>query len=146
KTFGQTNTADFAAGGEASKHFASIGTVITDLDAAKATQQKDGTTSKAVLLDALRLDVQNITRTARAIDQDEPGFAGKFPAPKSSSDKDLITDADAILGKLTPASGAALKAKFVAHELDANFVQHLQDDRAAIDNAADDIESDSEDS
>src|SRR5262245_55388499 len=90
KTFGQTTTADFTAGGEAAKHFTSIGQIITDLDKAKATQQRDGVVSKAALLDALRLDVQNVTRTARAIDQDEPGFAGKFPPPKSSSDADLL--------------------------------------------------------
>ena len=59
KTFGQTNAADFAAGGEATKRFGNVSKIITDLDKAKAGQQRDGTTSKAVLRDALRLDVQN---------------------------------------------------------------------------------------
>ena len=153
KTFGQTNAADFAAGSEATKRFGNVGKIIADLDTAKASQQRDGTTSKSVLMDALRLDVQNVTRTARAMDQDEPGFAGKFPPPKSSSDADLVTTADNILGKLAAAPGdnaatqaakAALVAKFVAHELPAAFVQNLKDDRAAIDSAQDSIESDDE--
>ena len=153
KTFGQTNAADFAAGSEATKRFGNVNKIITDLDAAKANQQRDGTTSKAVLMDALRLDVQNVTRTARAMDQDEPGMADKFPPPKSSSDADLVTTADNILGKLAAAPGdspatqaakAALVTKFVSHELPAGFVQNLKDDRAAIDSAQDSIESDDE--
>ncbi len=150
KTFGQTNAADFAAGSEATKRFTNVGKIITDLDKAKAGQQRDGTTSKTVLMDALRLDVQNVTRTARAMDQDEPGMADKFPAPNSASDADLVTTADNILVKLaveddddaaTKAAKAALAAKFVVHELPADFVSHLQDDRDTIDAAQDDIES-----
>ena len=149
KTFGQTTTADFAPGSEATKRFGNISNLITALDKAKAAQQGGGTTSKAVLLDALRLDVQNITRTARALDQDTPGLADQFPAPASGSDHDLLTAADNILGQLaadpaddaaTQAAKAALVAQFVAHELPADFVTHLQDDRDAIDAAQDDIE------
>jgi len=102
-----------------------------------------------MLMDALRLDVQNVTRTARATDQDEPGMADKFPPPKNSSDADLVTTADNILGKLAAAPGdnpatQAAKAALVAHELPAAFVQNLKDDRAAIDSAQDSIESDDE--
>jgi hypothetical protein len=73
KTFGADHSADFAAGGEAQKRFANIGQVIIDLDDAKAAQQGGGVTAKEVLLDALRLDLQNISRTARAIAQDTAG-------------------------------------------------------------------------
>ena len=149
KTFGQVNTADFAAGSEAKLRFTNLGNIITALDQAKAGQQRNGTTSKTVLLDALRLDVQNVTRSARAMDQDEPGIAYKFFPPKSGSDGDLITAADNIITRLAPAPGdnpaalaakTALVAKFVAKELPADFVQHLKDDRKAIDDAQDDIE------
>ena len=143
-TFGDSNAADFTAGGEAAKGFAAIKKTIADLDGAKAGQRRGGSTSKEVLLDALRLDVQNITRTARAMDQNEPGMAAKFPAPASASDAALLTAADAILAKLfanqsdsvaVKAEKAALVAKFVAHELPADFVKNLDDDRAAIDDA-----------
>lgn len=150
-TFGQTNTADFATDSAATTHFDTIRKVIADLDKARASQLRDGTTSKSVLMHALRLDVQNITRTARAMDQDEPGLADKLPAPKGASDAELLTIADHILGKLvvspddtapTRAAKVALVGRFVAHELPADFVQHLQDDRAAIDDAQDEIEGD----
>ena len=153
KTFGQTSTADFAAGSEAIKRFGNISKLITKLDQAKAAQQGGGSTAKSVLLDALRLDVQNITRTARALDQDHPGVADQFPAPQTASDHDLLTTADHIVAELAPDAAddaatatakADLVAQFVAHELPADFVKHLQDDLTAIDGAEDDIESDDE--
>ena len=64
QTFGTDNTADFAPGGEGKKHFASFGQVIKDLDTEKAKQQGGGTTALEIRYDALRLDLQNITRTA----------------------------------------------------------------------------------
>ncbi len=150
KTFGADNTLDFAVGGEAQKRFANIATIITDLDDAKAAQQGGSNTAKEVLLDALRLDLQNITRTARAIAQDEPGFADTFRAPDSPSQTALLTTADALLAQLQEteadtaeqkAAKAALAAKFVAHELPADFITDLADDRQAIDAAEDTAES-----
>lgn len=139
KTFGTDNAADFPAGSKGATHFAAIAQVITDLDAAKAGQQGGGVTAKEVLLDALRLDVQNIGRTARAIAQDEPGFSDNFPAPASPGQAALLTTADAYLVQLAKAGVAA---KFIANELPATFVQDLTDDRAAIDSAKEDVESD----
>ena len=139
QTFGKDNTADFAPGGEALKRFTSIGQVIKDLDAAKANQQPGAATAKDVLLDALRMDLQNVARTARAIEQDEPGFAVKFRLPDSPSQTALLTVADAVVVELKKAGVAA---RFIAHELPADFVQHLTDDRKAVDDAQDAEESD----
>ncbi len=139
QTFGIDNTADFAAGGKALGHFANITQIIKDLDLAKAGQLGGGVTAKSVLLDALRLDVRNIARTAAAIAQDEPGFADHFPYPATSSQRDLVTTADAYLVELAK---PGIAAKFIANELPADFVQDLTDDRAAIDGAKDDVESD----
>ena len=78
-TFGKDNAADFAAGSNAQTHFTNLARIIADLDAAKAGQQGGaGVTALEVLIDAYRLDLQNIARTARAIDQDSPGFAGQL--------------------------------------------------------------------
>ncbi len=151
QTFGTDNTADFAAGGEARKRFANIGKIISDLDDAKAGQVGGGSTALEVLFDALRLDLQNITRTAAAIAQDEPGFADTFRPPDRPSQAGLKTTADAFLAQFqaTPtdtapqkAAKAALIAKFVAHELPADFVTNLADDRQAIDDARDSTQSD----
>ncbi len=153
-TFGNQNAADFASGSDAKQHLARLSGIVDKIMKAKAGQQKESNTPRAVLLDALRLDVKNTTRLAKAIDQDEPGFADKFRAPKSSSDQDLITAADAIIARLVidpekdspsvQAEKTALVARFVAKECDPNFAQNLADDRAAIDEAEDNQEKERE--
>jgi len=139
QTFGKDNAADFALTGEATKRFTNVGQIIKDLDAAKAGQQPGAATAKEVLIDALRLDLQNLARTARAIEQDEPGFAAKYRLPDSPSQTALLTAADSVIIELKKAGVAA---RFIAHELPADFVQHLTDDRQAIDDAQDAEESD----
>jgi hypothetical protein len=150
ETFGNDNAADFAPTSEATKRFTNIRRIIGDLDREKSKQQGGDATAKEVLADALRLDIQNIARTARAIDQDEPGFAAKFRLPDSSSQAALLTTADSFLRQLvvqpgdnatTQATKTAVAAKFVAHEFSADFVSRLQSDRTAIDTAEDTIES-----
>lgn len=154
KTFGSDNAADFAAGSVAQANFTIIDQVIAGLDKAKAGQVTNANTSKDTLLNAVRLDIQNITRTAAAIDQDEPGFADKFHPPKAYNPAALLTTTDAFLLQLAvqPADSAAVKttktalvAKFVAHEMNANFVTNLQTDRDAITEAQSEMESGSED-
>ena len=135
-TFGRDGAADFIPTSEATKRFANIQRIIADLDREKANQKGGSATAKEVLLDALRLDLQNVARTARAIAQDEPGFAEKFRTPDSPSQTALLTTADAVIAELKKAGVAA---KFLAHELPADFVQDLTDDRAAID-AAEDVQ------
>lgn len=151
QTFGTDNAADFAAGSEAQKRFANIAQIIKDLDVEKAKQLGGGATALEVLFDSLRLDLQNISRTARAIAQDEPGFADNFAPPASPSQTALLTSADAFLAQFQAAAAdtaaqkaakTALVAKFVAHELPADFVQDLADDRKAINDAKDATESD----
>src|SRR3989442_7813589 len=58
--------------------------------------------ARSVLLDALRLDIQNLAYTASVLDQDQPGFADKFPYPPSASDADLLTTADAYVERPAP--------------------------------------------
>ena len=54
QTFGKDHTADLAADRKAAGHLATLAQTLTDLD-----------TAKAVLFDAVRLDLQSIARTAR---------------------------------------------------------------------------------
>jgi hypothetical protein len=141
KTFGKDNVADFPAGSTGATRFGNLGQIITKLDAAKAGQNQNGVTAKEVLLDAIRLDMQNIARTARAIAQDEPGFADKFRMPGNPSQAALLTGADAFLMEL---GKAGVAAKFIAHEMAANFVASFQADRDAVDTAQDEMESGNE--
>jgi len=142
-TFGRTNLADVAAT-DAAQHLNKLDNVIKALDRSKAGQQGGDATPKDVLLDALRLDVQNITRTAHAYAQDDPAFATLFRAPTQPNPAALTTAADAIIALLveTPTDDAATKtakaarrAKFVAKGLPADFAQNLAADRAAINDA-----------
>ena len=139
QTFGKDHTADFAAGSKAAGHFAALAQTITDLDTAKAGQDGGTATAKAVLFDALRLDLQNIARTARAIAETQPGFADKYRLPDNPSQTALLTTADAVVQELAQ---PGIPAKFLAYEMPADFVQDLKDDLVAIRSADDDMESD----
>ena len=140
KAFGDDRGSNFAPTSAAKTYFANVAATITALDGQKAQQGRGSRTALEVPLDALRLDVANITRSASAFGQDEPGFGGDFRPPASASHADLLT-ADAILLRLqaqpgdSPAVAAAktaLTTRFVDHELPADFVTDLAGDHAAI--------------
>jgi len=145
--FGDQNAADFTPTGKAAKAFIRLKAIQKALDLAKVAQQvPTGRTALEVLFDALRLDLQNIARTARSIAQEQPGFADAFRLPDEPTDHNLLTTADTFVDHLavkmqdgkpvddaaTQARKAAMVAEFVAHELPADFVTHLQDDAKAI--------------
>ena len=85
QTFGNADAADFAAGSKSAGHFARLAQTVRDLDVEEARQDGGSATAKEVLFDSLRLDLEEIARTARAIDAGEPGFAYgyKVMAPAS---------------------------------------------------------------
>ena len=139
QTFGKANAADFAAGSKAAGHFARLAQIVADLDIEKARQNGGSATAKEVLFDSLRLDLQGIARTARAIDAGEPGFADRFRNPPTPTQQVLLTAADAFAREL---ADPAVVAKFVAYELPADFVADLADDIAAIRSADADMQSD----
>lgn len=140
QTFGQENAADFAAGSKAKTHFANLDGLIVKLDDAKAGQLPSRV-SKETLLDGLVIDFKNIARTARSIGLAENGFAAPYRIPDNPSEAAITTHADALLARLEdqPADSAAVKtakaalrARFVAYELPADFVANLRADRKAV--------------
>ena len=147
QTFGSDNTADFAAGSAATALFAAIDGKLAKLVLAKTGQSPDRA-SKATILDALWLDFKNIAASARTIGKTEPaGFAAPYTVPDDFTEKLITTHADKLLGLLednndpvadggdTPAqknAKAALRAKFVALEMDPDFVTDLRADREAL--------------
>ena len=145
RAFGEDHASDFVPD--------SVAQVVDALDDAQAGQNRGRNTSKATLLDAIRLDLQNLTRTAAAIAQDEPGFADVFRPPNNINEAALLTIADKFLRQLAAQPGdsttvaaakAGLVGKFVAHALDALFVTNLQNDRAAVAAASTQLEQDRE--
>ncbi len=140
QTFGRENAADFTPASKAKTLFANVDKRITDLDEAKAGQQP-ARVSKETLLDALVLDFKNISRTARAIALTENGFASPYRIPDNPSESAITTHADALLLLLedqatdsaaVKTAKAALRTKFIAYELPADFVADLRADREAI--------------
>lgn len=140
QTFGRDNVADFAPGSKAVTHFARIDALLSELSAAKAGQSP-ARVSKETILDALLIDFKNISRTARAIALTENGFSAPFRLPDSLTESTIATHADALLLLLedqaadsaeTKTAKAALRAKFTAYELPADFVADLRTDRDAL--------------
>ena len=143
KTFCETNAGDFAAGSLMHQHTAGVVSLFGRIDGAKA-EQAPARVSKETLLDALRLDLLNISRAAQAIALKENGFAAPHVLPAEVTERAMTTHADAVLLRLedqeadaaaVKTAQAALRAKFVARELPAEFVANLRADRQAITDA-----------
>ena len=99
QTFGSENDGDFAAGGKAKTHFGNLDGLLVQLRDAKAGQSPNRV-SKQTLLDALGIDLQNIARTARRIEQKENGFAAPYRLPDNTSESAVTTHTDSVLQKL----------------------------------------------
>jgi hypothetical protein len=141
--FGQKNLAD-VSGTDAPQHLTNLKADYDGLTQAKAGQGGGSATPVTVLIDALRLDVQNVTRTAHALAQDDPNYTVLFRPPEALNPRAIISAADAILVNLIvgPNDDAATKtakadriARFNAKGLPSGFEQTLVTDRAAIDTA-----------
>ena len=79
---------------------------------------KGGTTNKEVLLDALRLDMANISSTASAIAEKEgnPGYVAKFRLPDSPGEAALLNAARLFKQNATPDED-----KFIAYAAAGGF-------------------------
>jgi hypothetical protein len=143
RTFGNTNAADFSASSKATTLFAGVEAGIKKIDGAKAGQFP-AFASKETLLHALTLDLQNISRTARAIGLTENGFSAPYRMPESFTEKEIMTHADKVLLLLedqsndsaaTKATKAARRTKFIEYELPQDFVANLRADQKAVSDA-----------
>jgi hypothetical protein len=124
--FGTARSADFGPNTLGGQLFAALGVVIAELNDHAATQAsgfggaQQGTFTRAVARQALRDDLRAINRTAEAIAQDIPGFDELFRIPPVGNDQNLLHAARAILANATPES-----ARFISHELPADFLEDL---------------------
>ena len=141
KTFGRDHAADFAPGGKAAALFGELDSLIAELTDARVGQLR-GPVGKQEVIEALNEDFKDIARTARAIALDDPAFpAAAYRHPATYVETPVATHADALLALLedqpadSPAqktAKAALRAKFTAYELPADFVTDLRADRDAL--------------
>ena len=116
--------------------FNSLGEVIAELEA-HANQQASGlssarqsTQSLAAARDELESDLKAISRTARSIANSITGLEQKFRWPSELTDNDLLTRA-----RMFAADALPLKAEFIKRGLPANFLDDLNEDIAAFEQA-----------
>ena len=147
QNFGRVNAADFASGSRTAGLFLELDPVIVKLTDANVGQLR-APVGKPARIEALSSDFKDISRTSRAIKIDEPDFAdAAYRHPATSSETPVTTHADSLLKLLeddtSPVTGggdtpdqlaakAALREKFIAYELPADFVEDLRADRDAL--------------
>jgi len=148
-TFIQNNSADFAPTSIVHEHVKNIDDSVALIISARAGQTPHRV-SKGTLLDALLLDFKLISATARSIElrSRETGFAVPFNNVPARIEEDIKTYADSLLAILEDnnapvadggdtadqkAAKAALRARFLQHEIASDFVTDLRSDRDAID-------------
>ena len=148
-TFFQNNSADFAPTSLVHEHVKNITDSFALVVVARAGQNPNRV-SKGTLLDALLLDFKRIAATARAIElrSGETGFAAPFNNVPTRVEKDIKAYADSLLKLLEDnnapvadggdtaeqkAAKAALRARFLKLEINANFVTDLRQDRETLD-------------
>lgn len=133
--FFSTRPADFAAGSIGRQLITDLGATITELDDHAAAETsgggaaREGTVTRAQARAALREDLEAINRTARMLD-DEPGLREKFRVPRGRNDQQLL---DA--GRSAAVDAVPYKARFIALELPADFLEDLEADITAMEEA-----------
>lgn len=137
--FGDAHTTDFADGSLAKQYFVDLKAVCAELDDLAATEinafgsARSGTDLRRQARDAIIEDLQALRRTALAMRDEVPGIEAKFRIPYDNNDRTLLNAARAALTDATP-----LKARFLAHEMPADFLEDLTADIAALEAAMSD--------
>lgn len=136
RDFGTAHAAAFAAATRGGELFAALDAVVKELDGHAQAQTSgqsaasQGTTTRAVARAALRDDLEAISRTARAMAVETPGLEDRFRPPRGNNDQTLISTARAFAADALP-----LKADFIKNELPADFLEDLNDDIKAFEQA-----------
>lgn len=129
REFGASRAAQFPPTTLAGELFASLNTVIQELDTHTAAQASgrsatlESSSSKSSARDELRRDLEAISRTARVMALSMPGLEDKFRAPRSISDQALLAIARAFAADALP-----LKAEFIRRGLPDDFLEDLAAD------------------
>jgi hypothetical protein len=140
-TFCRDRAADIAPGSKITTLVAALTPLVEQLAAARIGQLR-APVGKPALIEALSIDFKDIARTARAIHLDDPSFpVAAYRHPGTYVETPITTHADALLLLLEDQASdtaeqktakAALRARFIAYELPADFVSDLRADRDAL--------------
>jgi len=127
--FGLNHQPEFDPAAKTNGCFSRVDRIMRGIEGAAADQRGGGINAKLAMFDELELALTNIARTARCIEEDEPGFAQKFRLPDNRTYGTLFIAADGVLGELNKTGVAE---KFIAHEMAKDFVPRLQSIRDGI--------------
>ena len=136
REFGARHASDFPADAFGGQTFSEVGAVITELAGYATTQSvgrgsaRERTVSQATARAALYEHLLAINVTARALALDTPGLETKFRMPRNGTDQALIT-----AGRAFAADAVPLAGEFQKHEMPAHFVDELNADIAALEEA-----------
>lgn len=140
QSVGSARSADFAANSIGQQLYATLSAIITEIEGHAASEvsgsglSRQGTTTRRQAREALREDLEAISRTARAMatmsDAAVPGLDNKFRLPRGNNDQQLLSAARAYAVDALP-----FKAQFIAHELPADFLEDLAADIEAMEAA-----------
>jgi hypothetical protein len=142
REFGAANTTLFPPSTLGGKAFEAVGMAVIALSDHAVTHvsgrgtAREGTASKAVAREALRDELEAIVRTARAMALDSPGVDDKFRLPRNNGDQAMLNAARAFLKDAAP-----LKADFTKHDMPDDFLDDLQADIEAFEEAIRDHEA-----
>lgn len=134
--FTKEHGTDFNAASPAGQAITSLTAIVSQLrphtDGQAGADASPATAAQEDLVDALRQDLKDIARTARAIESGTPpqiGLASRFALPDERTQRSIIAHARSVLATFPAETGLA--ARFIAYELPADFVADLQQDLAA---------------
>jgi len=135
--FGTTRKADFPAGSLGLELFALVSAAIADFDkhssaqSSGASDSRRGTATKDAARTALREDLEEISRTARAMAFEIEGLDVKFRLPRYLNDQKLLETARAFA-----TDAVAFKEAFIRYEMAADFLEDLAADVADFEAAS----------
>jgi hypothetical protein len=136
RSFGTNHASAFPANSRGVEVLAILNTAITEIEGHAAAHEsgkrasREGTTLKAVALDALREEMEAINRTARAMAITMPGLDDKFRLPLNQGTQAWIASARAFAQDVVP-----FKAEFIRRGLPSSFVEDLNANIAAFEDA-----------
>jgi hypothetical protein len=133
---GAADAALFPPTSFAGEQLAILASVISALETHASAQAsgkstvRESATSKAAARDELLQDLEAISRTARAMAITTPGLDNKFRVPRNLSNQAVLAVARATFTDALP-----FKAEFIRRGLPASFLEDLQADIEALEEA-----------
>ncbi len=134
--FSQIEAALFPTGSFANELVVDLRQLISELETQASAQEtgfgtaRQGGQSKDAARAELKESLEAISRTARVMSVTVPGLEDKFRAPRSVSDQALLA-----IARSFAAEAAPIKAEFIKRGLPATFIEDLNEDIAAFEEA-----------